>query len=164
MSFMDAFVCLDAHHDVIIDALSEKYMCTHYNPDDARGCANKNNACNVLAMMCSKPPVIVCRHIDTISQIPTNFSGKRVLFTVKSPVISKELEIAVGGMHRMFLCDNEDDEVTYMHNVKTNTNNNLSKCKNWSDLVSFVTRKPKYRKEFLADFLFISICIDVIAH
>lgn len=162
---MDAFVCLDIHHDMVVSILSEKYVCTQHNPDDQR-CPSSKDACDVLSMMCKKPAVIVYRHVDTSAQIPKSFYGRRVLFTVKSHEISRDLVLAVGGLHNMYLCDEECEEseetdvISYVHARKKGVAC-LSKCRNWSDIVSFVNTKPKYRKEFIKDFLFISICIDV---
>lgn len=172
---MDAFVCLDVHHDRIVSILSEKYMCTHHNPDDPRG-HTSHNACNIMSMMCRKPVVLVYRHVDTSTQMPKNLSMcKRVLFTVKSSEIPRELVTLVGGLHNMYLCndtveecdgdcdgdgDGDGDGISYVQSGKKSAVS-LSKCRTWSDVVSFVNTKPKYRKEFVNDFLFISVCIDV---
>lgn len=169
---MDAFVCLDVHHDRIVSILSEKYMCTHHNPDDPRG-HTSHDACNIMSMMCRKPVVLVYRHVDTSTQMPKNLSTcKRVLFTVKSSEIPRELVTLVGGLHNMYLCNDTieecdkestevcDDVISFVQSGKRNAAS-LSKCRTWSDVVSFVNTKPKYRKEFVNDFLFISVCIDV---
>jgi len=91
---------------------------------------------------------------------------------VKSSEIPRELVTLVGGLHNMYLCNDTieecdkestevcDDVISYVPSGKK-VAASLSKCRNWSDIVSFVNTKPKYRKEFVNDFLFISVCIDV---
>ncbi len=146
---MDSFVCLDVHHNQIVSILSEKYMCTHHNPDDPRGHMS-HDACNIMSMMCRKPMVLVYRHVDTSTQMPKNLSTcKRVLFTVKSSEIPRELVTLVGGLHNMYLCNDTieecdkestevcDDVISYVPSGKK-VAASLSKCRNWSDIVSFV--------------------------
>lgn len=175
---MDAFVCLDVHHDHIVSILSEKYVCTHHNPDDlGKNCSSPVHH-NVLSMMSRKPTVVVYRHVDTLNNVPVaHLRGERVLFTVKSAEIPRELAAIAGGLHNMFLyeeyeCEHEHEHmdgrddyesiVKYAQHTKKSGVTSLSKCRNYSDIVSFITRKPKYRKEFMNDFLFLSICMDVV--